>query len=54
MYARLASRFGLMVAVLLALAGPASGQVVFQTQDLRLEIGADGLGEKPESQSFRD
>ncbi len=43
MHAGLASRFGLMVAVLLALAGSVAGQVVLQTQDLRLEIGADGL-----------
>ncbi len=43
MHARLASRFGPMVAVLLALAGQAGGQVVLQTQDVRLEIGADGL-----------
>ncbi len=43
MYARLASRFGLMAAALLVFAGQACGQAVFQTQDLRLEIGADGL-----------
>ncbi|MCL5282888.1 MAG: hypothetical protein M1376_23635 [Planctomycetes bacterium] len=43
MHAGLAGRFGLIVAVLLALAGQVGGQVVLQTQDLRLEIGADGL-----------
>jgi hypothetical protein len=43
MHAPRAGRFGLMVAMLLALAEWAGGQVVLQTQDLRLEIGADGL-----------
>ncbi len=36
-------RLSLTFGVLLAFAGPASAQVVLQTQDLRLEIGADGL-----------
>ncbi len=43
MYARRAGGFGLSVAAVFALAGPAGGQAVFRTQDLRLEIGADGL-----------
>ncbi len=36
-------RFGLALAALLGLAGPADAQVILQTQDLRLEVGADGL-----------
>jgi hypothetical protein len=35
--------FGLMFVAWFALAGQAGAQVVLQTQDLRLEIGADGL-----------
>ncbi len=37
------SRLGAIFGVLLAFAGSVSAQVVLQTQDLRLEIGADGL-----------
>jgi len=37
------NRLGLISGVLLAFASRAGGQAVLQTQDLRLEIGADGL-----------
>jgi hypothetical protein len=37
------SRLGLIFGVFLAFAGQASGQVILQTQDLRLEIEADGV-----------
>jgi hypothetical protein len=52
MDARRAGRCGLMVAVLLALAGRVGGQAVFQTQDLRLEIGADGLVKSLKDRGF--
>jgi len=42
-YPRVTRRFSIVLGMLLVLAGSASGQVVLQTQDLRLEIGADGL-----------
>jgi hypothetical protein len=43
MHPRAISRLGLAFCVLFFLAGQTRAQVVLQTQDLRLEIGADGL-----------